>query len=305
MSCSHPIFMISKGLKENGKQDLVFANTVSSNLGLSIDELTKRYKDRLIPVPCGKCVGCQLDHSKEWAVRCVLESLSHDHNSFVTLTYNESCVPNKLVKKDLSNFIKRLRSAHPGLEIRFFGCGEYGSVNGRPHYHAIIFGYDFPDKQGFSGVGFSSLYRSPELEKLWPYGISSIGEVSLESCAYVARYSMKKTKGNKGDEFLLMSRRPGLAKDWFLDHQEMIYLSDHIYGNFGKYRHVASVPRYFDKLAEQYGQDLTKIKEARIERAKSFQELAKKLHECGHTEALNALCNDLLISKIKHLRRYL
>lgn len=305
MSCSQPIYMIRRGLKENGKQDLVFATTVSSNLGLSTEELKRRYKDKLVPVPCGKCIGCRLDHSKEWAVRCVLESLNHLHNSFITLTYDEGHCPKRLKKVHLSNFIKRLRAAHPDITIRFFACGEYGTLNGRPHYHALIFGYDFPDKEFLTNDGLSALFSSSELEKLWPYGISSIGEVSLESCAYTARYSMKKTKASKGDEFLLMSRRPGIAFDWFLDHQEMIYLSDHVYGNFGRNRHVASVPRYFDKLAEQYGHDLTDVKNKRLERAVAFQQLAMKLHNTGHTEALNQLTEELLVSKIKYLRRYL
>ena len=260
MSCSRPIYMIDCGLKENGKRDLIFATQLSSNLGLSTDELMKRYKDRLVPVPCGKCLGCQLDHAKEWSVRCVLESLDHDNNSFITLTYSEAYCPSKLVKAHLSAFIKRLRARHPEIEIRFFGCGEYGTENKRPHYHAIIFGYDFPDKKLFGHDGLSALFRSKELEELWPFGISSIGEVTIESCAYVARYSSKKTGRGTGDEFLLMSRRPGLAANWFHLHKDQVYLSDHVYGNFGR-SHVASVPRYFDKLAEIYGHDLSEVKD--------------------------------------------
>lgn len=296
--------MINRGVKPNGKADLVFATTVSSNLGLSTDELKRRYRDKLVPVPCGKCIGCRLDNSKQWAVRCVLESLDHECNSFITLTYDEHHVPSKLIKSHLSGFIKRLRATHPEITIRFFGCGEYGSLNGRPHYHAILFGYDFPDKELFSGDGDSALYRSKELEKLWTFGISSIGKVSLESCAYVARYSMKKTTGCHGDEFLLMSRRPGLAANWFLDHQEMIYLSDHVYGAFGK-SHSASVPRYFDKLAEKSNIDLTDVKSDRIRRANDFELLFKKLHQNGISEEINKLTESLLLNRIKSLRRYL
>lgn len=304
MSCFHPIYMIKRGLKENGKQDLIFASQVSSNLGLSSDELMKRYKDRIVPVPCGKCIGCQLDHAKEWSVRCVLESLEHEANSFITLTYDEKHCPRKLVKDHLSSFIKRLRARHPEITIRFFGCGEYGSETKRPHYHAIIFGYDFPDKKFFADDGISALYRSEELESLWTYGISSIGEVSVESCAYVARYSSKKTGRGTGDEFLLMSRRPGIAFNWFVANKDRIYLSDKVYGNFGR-SHVASVPRYFDKLAEIYGHDLTDVKDGRVTRSQFMTELSKTFHSCGHIEDLNAKCMDLLIGRIKSLRRYL
>lgn len=82
MSCSHPLFMIKRGIKPNGKQDLIFATQVPANLGLSMDEIKARYGDKLVPVPCGKCVGCKLDKSKEWAVRCVLEALDHRENAF-------------------------------------------------------------------------------------------------------------------------------------------------------------------------------------------------------------------------------
>lgn len=303
MGCFHPIYMIKKGLKDNGKQDLIFATQVSSNLGLSTDELQKRYKDRIVPIPCGKCLGCKLSYSRDWAVRCVLESLDHSCNSFITLTYNDASCPKRLVKKDFQDFMKRFRARHPGLEIRFFACGEYGSLNGRPHYHAVIFGYDFPDKMPLTKSDKNMLYTSDELSSLWQFGISSIGEVSLESCAYVARYSMKKASSSKVDEFLLMSRRPGLGASWFLDHKDIVYLSDHIYGKFGK-SHVASVPRYFDKLAERENIDLSVVKEKRLTHAMYVSELSKKLHSLGHTEDLNHLGEELLMVKTKYLRRY-
>lgn len=303
MGCYHPVYMIKKGLKDNGKQDLIFATQVSSNLGLSADELQKRYKDRIVPIPCGKCLGCKLSYSRDWAVRCVLESLDHSCNSFITLTYNEVSCPKRLVKKDFQDFMKRFRARHPGLEIRFFACGEYGSLNGRPHYHAVIFGYDFPDKMPLIKSDKNMLYTSDELSSLWTFGISSIGEVSLESCAYVARYSMKKASSSKGDEFLLMSRRPGLGASWFLDHKDIIYLSDHIYGRFGK-SHVASVPRYFDKLAERENIDLSVVKDKRLTHAMYVGELSKKLHSLGHTEDINRLGEELLMVKTKYLRRY-
>lgn len=296
--------MIKRGLKENGKQDLVFASTISSNLGLSTDELMERYKDRLVAVPCGKCIGCRLDYAKEWAVRCVLESLDYEFNSFITLTYDEAHCPKRLKKSHLSSFIKRLRAAHPEISIRFFGCGEYGSKTERPHYHAIIFGYSFPDKQFFGSDGTSAIYRSKELEKLWTFGISSIGEVTLQSCSYVARYSTKKVGKSNSDEFLLMSRRPGIGFNWFMENKDRVYLSDRVYGNFGN-SHKASVPRYFDKLAEKEAIDLLEVKDERVRRAQIYTILSRYYGHVEATEQLNKLTEDLLIQRIKSLRRYL
>jgi len=302
MSCSHPLFMVKRGIKENGKQDLIFASEVAANLGLSQDELKARYGDRLVPVPCGKCVGCKLDKSKEWAVRCCLEALDHRENCFLTLTFQYE--PKRLDKKHLKRFFWRFYKAHPDVKIRYFACGEKGETTGRRHYHVLIFGYGFPDKTFYKKVDGSDYFISEELKILWPYGISVVGDVSKRSAAYVARYTMKKASSNDKEEFIVMSRRPGIAYNWFLEHKDIIYLSDHIYGNFGD-SHVASVPRYFDKLAEQYGIDISETKDNRVRLAMNYDLLARKLYHAEAGEALNCLFEDLLLKRIKYLRRNL
>lgn len=305
MSCYHPIYAYKTGRKTDlGKDEIKFCASHSIDFFKDEKALRFKYGDRLVPLPCGKCLGCQLDKSKEWAVRCVLESLQHSSNCFITLTYDERHCPKRLTKKHLQDFLKRLRARHPELLVRFFGCGEYGSLNKRPHYHVIIFGYDFPDKEYLCHDGVSHIYRSKELEGLWTSGISSIGDVSIESCAYVARYSTKKQEDSRGDEFLLMSRRPGIAANWFLDHKDIIYLTDKVYGAFGS-SHVASVPRYFDKLAEKDGIDLTSVKEERIKRAQNVSELAMALHSIGRYESLNHLNELITAGRISSLRRYI
>lgn len=304
MSCYHPLYMIDCGLKENGKRKMIFASSISSNRGLSADELHSRYGDRLVPVPCGHCIGCSLDRSKEWATRCVLESLSYDKNCFITLTYDEAHCPSRLRKRDLQLFLKRFRKSLPGVEIRYFGCGEYGSKGGRPHYHLIIFGYDFDDKVLLSDDGISVLYRSDHLEKLWPFGISSVGELTFESCAYVARYSTKKMSTSRGDEFLVMSRRPGLGSRWFDNHDQLIYLTDKIYSNFGS-SHIAKVPRYFDKLADDRGFDLSAVKENRLRIAGIFNSFNRHHYNCYDEIELNGVLEELLAARILTLRRRL
>ena len=47
---------------------------------------------------------------------------------------------------------KRLRDRVGYGRFRFYACGEYGETTNRPHYHAILFNYDFPDKQLFEDV---------------------------------------------------------------------------------------------------------------------------------------------------------
>ena len=55
----------------------------------------------------------------------------------------------------------------------------------------------FPDRKKHStGDSGSVIYTSEALTKLWPFGFSSIGDVTFESAAYCSRYIMKKVTGD-------------------------------------------------------------------------------------------------------------
>ena len=192
MSCFHP-------LKAKQCQDTkqVFFGNGSRNF-------------RNITLPCGRCVGCRLKRSKEWAIRCIHESKLHSDNAFITLTYDDKKLPYRpigvppadksLYYPDFQKFMKRLRKAYSGRIIRFYMAGEYGEQFGRPHFHACLFGVDFSDKIPFKKTPSGSvIYTSKILEKLWPYGFSSVGNVDFQSAAYVARYIMKKITGAAAD----------------------------------------------------------------------------------------------------------
>lgn len=161
------------------------------------------------PLSCGQCIECKLKKSREDAMRCVHEaSLYGRENSFVLLTYadkfkevdgSERCVPFSLVHDDFQRFMKRLRKAYGEKKIKYFMSGEYGEPcpdNGftfRPHYHSCLFNVRFEDAQYFKkSPSGAKLYRSRILERLWPYGHCTFGEVTFESAAYVARYVTKK-----------------------------------------------------------------------------------------------------------------
>lgn len=165
-----------------------------------------------LKVPCGQCVGCRLERSRQWAVRCVHESKLHAENCFITLTYdskkappldveNDQKLPSdiSLYYRDFQLFMKRLRKRFPEKKIRFYMCGEYGENFGRPHFHACIFGHNFDDLVHWQTRNKVPLYRSKTLEELWPYGYSSVGTVTFESAAYVARYIMKKVTGEAAE----------------------------------------------------------------------------------------------------------
>lgn len=155
---------------------------------------------RSLTLPCGQCIECRLERSRQWGVRIMHEASLHDANSFVTLTYNDENLPHDggLVYRHFQLFMHRLRKRVPS-KIRFFMCGEYGENFGRPHFHACIFGLDFVDKTLWQVRNGVKLYRSKKLESLWEFGYSSIGTVTFESAAYVARYIMKKVTGDAAE----------------------------------------------------------------------------------------------------------
>lgn len=220
---------------------------------------------QIYEVPCGRCFGCRLDNARDWAVRAVHEAQLHDENMMITLTYNEDNIPKdgSVNKAELVKFCKRLRRKIEPRKISYFGCGEYGEKFSRPHYHILIFGYNFPDRYNWKyrnpkwGNRFSTangywMQRSPTLEKLWKFGYSSVGEITIESAGYVSRYVRKKISGEislkhyngKAQEFAIMSKRPALGKEWLRKHLTDVYPKDFFHIDGKRYK----PPRYYDKL---------------------------------------------------------
>lgn len=241
---------------------------------------------RELKLPCGQCIGCRLERSRQWAIRCVHESQLYDNNVFVTLTYNDDNVPldNSLNYRHFQLFMKRLRKLKRG--VRFYMCGEYGENYGRPHFHACLFNCFFDDRVVFRRLSSGSvLYTSAVLESLWPYGFSSIGDVTFESAAYVARYVMKKVTGEaaakhyecvdsetgeifqREPEFNHMSLKPGIGAKWYKKFRGDVYPRDKVIVRGLEMR----PPKYYDKLLEaEPNIDSDLIEFLRYERYKEF-----------------------------------
>lgn len=198
------------------------------------------------------------------------EAQMHAGSSFVTLTYSDEHFHPSLNYSQFQLFMKRLRRSKGAC--RFFMCGEYGSINFRPHFHALLFGVQFG---GLQECG-KNIYRSAELERLWPYGFSSIGSVSYESAHYVATYSLKKVFGSRADsyytrvdpatgeylrvvpEFARMSLKPGVGYSWFQKYWREVYVPrDGVVLQGGR---VAPPPRYYDSLLEKVSEDQLEYK---------------------------------------------
>ena len=238
------------------------------------------------------------------------EASLHDANCFITLTYAPDYLPKGggLVLKDFQDFMKRLRKKF-GAGIRFFHCGEYGDKFGRPHYHACLFNFDFPDKILFEEEGDVRLYVSKVLSDLWPQGFSTIGDVTFESAAYVARYCTKKVAGDRAEdhywrydqrtgecweippEYCTMSRRPGIAKGWFDRFHGDVYPCDSVTlrGGF-----EMKPPKAYDRYLELDNPELM----ASI-KAKRKIEMEERGEESYERMAVIELCHELRFRKLK------
>lgn len=247
--------------------------------------------EEVIRLPCGQCTGCRLERSRQWAIRCLHESQLHEKNCFITLTYSDDHLPadGSLNHRHWVLFAKRLRKRF-GNGIRYYMCGEYGEQFARPHYHACLFNHDFRDKTLWKERDGVPLYQSKSLDKLWstpygdPLGFTSVGDVTFQSAAYVARYIMKKVTGDKADdhytyldeygeihertpEYTQMSRRPGIGADWLKKYETDVFPHDYVILNGKK----CSVPKYYDRNLEDRRPEFAAAMKRRRNDARAFR----------------------------------
>ena len=312
-------------------------------------------------IPCGKCIACRLEYSKQWANRCMLEAREHEENQFITLTYADEYLPKTkginietgeidyeyatLKPEDLQKFMKDLRryyeyhydwkyKEHEVLPfdnwdrhenghfykvdnwgIRFYACGEYGTEKERPHYHIIAFNLPIFDKNYLftdNKTGTKN-YTSETIEKIWKKGIVGVADVTWESCAYVARYVMKKAKGRNAvelfresgreQEFTRMSRNPGIAKHYYEQHKDKIYENDEIWLKNKKGAIKAKPARYFDKLYDlEHPELMEAIKKNRQTIAEQVEKTRKENSDLSREEYLEQQ-EIIMENRAKRLKR--
>lgn len=275
MACFRPLHgYVAKVVNPNGKRNTVF-NVQQAQYG----NRDGGWGPIRRQMPCGQCIGCRLEYSRQWAIRILHEANTHDENCFITLTYSPENLPanGTLQLKHFQDFMKRLRK-NTGRKIRFFHCGEYGENFGRPHYHACLFGINFTDGKIICNRDGILLYDSPALEKIWKFGHVSVGQLTFESAAYVARYVTKKINGKKKEghyalvdentgeisqrppEYATMSRRPGIASQWYARYRTDAYPKDSLHVRGRKMR----PPKFYDRLLEKTHKEIyDKVKEKR------------------------------------------
>lgn len=242
-----------------------------------------KLKDVEERVPCGFCLECRSTYARGWAVRCMHEAAMVDESCFVTLTYDDAHLPEhgSLVKDDFVNFMKRFRlSLNPRVKwrgkgwqcgpqpplkrVRFYHVGEYGEARFRPHYHCLIFGHMFGELEVVGSKSGFPLYRSAPLEKLWTFGMSTVGSVSFASACYLSQYVIKRADlvGVKtrysvdgvheiAPEYSTMSRGGrsgrGLGYSWFKQYGEEVERLDSVVIEGSE----VLPPRYYDNLVRE------------------------------------------------------
>jgi len=245
-------------------------------------------------IGCGRCVVCRINRARQWAVRCMMEAETSPCCYFVTLTYDDDHLPVEtclvdwrsgaaadlpvLRKKDLQDFMKRLRSKlhYAGYknDVRFFACGEYGSVwkTWRPHYHILLYG--MPDLLSTGDLIPSDVQTAPDarhyfsglISECWKFGRHDVGEVTWESSSYVARYCLKKAGSVLGADLPSPEKDPAIriakehpGDDTARRHAERVYKTFEAAKPFFRPPEFVLMSRrpgigayYFDRHREQF-----------------------------------------------------
>lgn len=240
------------------------------------------------------------------------EAQMHTDNSFLTLTYNDDNLPHRqqLNHSDFQKFMKRLRK-HVGVStpISYYMGGEYGEQNWRPHFHACVFGWNPTDRKYFTrSPSGEKIYTSDTLHKIWGLGFCTIGDVTFNSAAYIARYCLKKITGdaaeqhykrydNEGEyqlnpEYNRMSLKNPIGKKWLEKYKNDVYNYDHIIVNGQE----CKPPKYYDKQLKKWDSD-------RLAELKEDRELNATLHKADNTPQRLEAREQFQKARIKSLKR--
>lgn len=286
-------------------------NPETGRYGVTFNATKALIEGSSLTLPCGRCIGCRLERSRQWALRMEHEAQLYDTNAFVTLTFADDKLPaNYSVNvRDTQLFLKRLRKKF-AQKIRFYACGEYGDENHRPHYHLILFNHQFADLKLHSRNDRGEpVYISETLTNLWPFGHATTAHVTFETCAYVARYVTKKVTGEQAGanylrqhpvtkfwhqvepEFGVMSRRPGLGAHWLDKFRSDVWPSDYIISRGLKMR----PPRAYEKALSE--EELTAIKRVRA--------AGQRKNRADNTPARLKVREQVKLSRLSTLKRKL
>lgn len=252
--------------------------------------------------PCGYCMACRMTKAQDWAIRMTHEAQLHEQSSFLTLTYSDDNLPltfkddipvlGSLHYPDVSAFMKRLRKRLSVTRYKdslsFYRVGEYGDNLQRPHYHLILFGFDFREPLTYHGVQNSRTFKfasddrrydkSSFADSAWSLGFVDVGDVDYSTTMYVAKYVTKKLFGAQSSRYgflepekASMSKKNPIGSRWISKYFEDVYPHDYVVLNNKK----LPPPKFYDRWLEANKPSLyTKVKAQREESMKdSFPDI--------------------------------
>ena len=246
---------------------------------------------------------------------------------FLTLTYDDQHLPEDLnldhdhfqlfiraVRKKYNKYTKRDPQTNEITEpgIRYYMCGEYGGRTGRPHYHAIIFNFRFPDLKHEGERRGNRIWSSTELDELWGRGMTEVGSVTFQSASYCSRYIQKKLMGpeakrghpivdhatgeivgRRTPEYTRMSLKPGIGETWLKKFKNDVFPEDLVTMEGGK---KIRAPRYYREILKKEDPELSeKLRQKRIEYAKQNAE--------NSTPERLSVREKVLQARVKNLKR--
>lgn len=218
--------------------------------------------------PCGKCLACRINKTRQWTMRLLNEEVYAKTAFFITLTYDDEHLPHgengfqSVSKSDVQLFLKRLRKKYQvygkDYPIRYFINSEYGPETLRPHYHGIFFNVSSDIWNDAIKIvrGRIISFHSPSLEKIWQNGNVEFGECRKERCGYCSKYFVNRLDVPEGfvPNFTLMSRNPGIGYRYSQDIQDKVVhddLTSMLSPSGGK---PVALPRYYrDKIYMEDG----------------------------------------------------
>lgn len=275
-------------------------------------------------LPCGKCLSCRLEYSRQWAIRCVHEAQMHEKNSFITLTYDDEHLGDpKLDYRDFQLFMKKLRKTQ-NEPIGFFVTGEYGEKSKRKHWHAILFNYQPKDlTYKYTTERGHRVDDSSTLTRLWGHGITECGSVTFESAGYCARYAAKKLVHGRDEDhgynpISKKSNKRAIGKSWLEKYWADVFLHGRVVLADGS---TCGVPRYYEKWfkenhPEKWAYYVTNVKQKIMDDSQKLSEKEelewrdinwKRLELGRRTFTLKAIDRTriILADKFKKLQEYL
>ena len=276
----------------------------SNSRKINIEEALKGFTYEVIEIPCGNCINCRLDYSKDWANRCTFEAQQHEFNWFLTLSYDDEHIVKgefgngTLVSEHYTAFMKALRQKFErkfGFKgVKMFGCGEYGEISGRPHLHILLFNCPlpdlidkFPDGKGglsrhFDSRGVPYLF-SQFVKDLWPYGFITIADCNWNTSSYVSQYVLKKQKGKEGKKFYkklgieppFIRMSNGIGLGYYLENKEKLAGNPSLFvPREHKKPIISSLPRYYKNKLVNDGlidyEEMLRLTKERCDKARSL-----------------------------------